>query len=420
MVLIVLAAARAEARRVGFANVARDGQAARTAIESSRKLVVAKAGGEEVSMVQARAALEEPIEPGAGDERAVLERARTQLDAAHAALKAFEYDDALDRLRQADATLRAMMPTADVTTALYEVNLLAGQVYAARSEEPRALEAFRLARRLVPELTSLDPARYRPQIVSLYDKAGASPGAAAGSFNVITEPPGAAVWLDGRPAGASPIELTGLAPGEHYLGLSLDGHVPRNERIVVGKDARAEQSYLLARLPAEQRARALRVGLARPGLKDDDYRRGAALLADVASVDVLVLVRSDDDKIVAAAWDVHAGRLGAWVSLSDGGAALVRTLPAADASAIAVPAPRDVATKLPVDSADDLIAGGKRGAIRPPWYRTWWGMSILIGGGVLVTGAILVATAPGGSSTPDSLRIIDPHWENATLMGAHW
>src|SRR5262249_33163350 len=142
--------------------------------------------------------------------------------------------------------------------------------------------------------------------------------------------------------------------------------------------------------------------------------------ADVASVDVLVLVRDKQGGgVEAAAWDVHAGKLGRWVGMGDGGVALAATLPAPDAAAIAVPPPREVAGRL---GNDDPSGKDRRGEEKPRWSRTWWGVSLLIGGGVLITGVILAATAPGGgNNAPDSLIIHDPHWDDgassSTLRG---
>ena len=45
-----------------------------------------------------------------------------------------------------------------------------------------------------------------------------------------------------------------MAPGEHYVGATLAGHAARVERVTVKNGGRAEQSFLLARLPEEKRA----------------------------------------------------------------------------------------------------------------------------------------------------------------------
>jgi hypothetical protein len=136
---------------------------------------------------------------------------------------------------------------------------------------------------------------------------------------------------------------------------------------------------------------------------------------------VLVLVRDKEGGgVEAASWDVHSSKLSPWVAVGDGGRALVATLPSTDASAIAVPAPREVGR---LGGADGLGGREPRGDDHPPhWYRTWWGVSLLIGGGVVITGVILALSAPSANNSPDSLVITDPHWNDgaSALAGAHW
>jgi hypothetical protein len=62
---------------------------------------------------------------------------------------------------------------------------------------------------------------------------------------VRTEPPGAAVTLDGeRVAGVTPLELA-LGPGkEHVLGISLDGYVPRQVTVAAGEEMEAVEVEL--------------------------------------------------------------------------------------------------------------------------------------------------------------------------------
>jgi hypothetical protein len=134
-----------------------------------------------------------------------------------------------------------------------------------------------------------------------------------------------------------------------------------------------------------------------------------------------VLVRDHEGGgVEAASWDVHASQLSKWVTLADGGRALVATLPSTDASAIAVPPPQEVGR---LTGADDLGGRDRSGDDSPPhWYRTWWGMSLLIGGGVVITSVIIAVTAPSADHSPDSLVITNPHWNDgaSALTGAHW
>jgi hypothetical protein len=411
--LILLASAPAAwARRVGFANLAQDGAAGLAAIETLRAGVVAELGPDQVAPGPARDALEAPLTAADEADAAGLARAHQLMSDATAAFKSLEYDSAFDKLRQADSVLRGLTPLLDATAALAEVNLLLGQVQLGRKDEARALEAFRVARRLAPGLTALDPGKYRPQVVQLWDKA-ATPAEAGktGVLVVTSEPPEAAVWVDGQPVGVTPLELPGVIAGEHYVGTFLAGHAPRMERVTIKADARVEQSVLLSRLPAEQRARSLRFALMRG--TDLPLKRAAALLADVASVDVLVLVRqAEGGALEAAAWDVRTATLGAWVPIADGGKALVATVARAATTPIAVPRPDEVAKRVPDKRPGDGRDPKDGGVKQPSWYRTWWGTGLIIGGSVLLVGAVVAATSPDGEALPPSWTITDPRWSD--------
>jgi hypothetical protein len=253
-----------------------------------------------------------------------------------------------------------------------------------------------------PDRAALDPARYPPAIVALYGKAQAAPAGKA-RLSVITEPPGARVWLDGKPVGAAPLELTDVAPGEHYLAATLDGHAARGERISLADGDTASETLLLGRLPAEERARSLRAGLMAEGLADVTWARAAADLADLASVDLMVIVRDapDGSGLEAAAWDVRAAKLSKWRPIG------VEAEDTAFAEGL-----RPVAADLRVPAIEDLkipdgpIDGGD--GQKPRWYRTWWGTALIIGGAVVIGGVIIAVSSPGGEVLPPSL-VQDPN-----------
>ncbi len=47
----------------------------------------------------------------------------------------------------------------------------------------------------------------------------------AGLFHVGSTPPGATVWIDGEQVGVTPLDISGIALGEHQVRLALDGWV---------------------------------------------------------------------------------------------------------------------------------------------------------------------------------------------------
>lgn len=62
-------------------------------------------------------------------------------------------------------------------------------------------------------------------------RAADNAGAATGSIDVVSEPAGANVYLDGKLAGQTPLQLSTLEPGDHRVRVSKDGYL-ENARIV--------------------------------------------------------------------------------------------------------------------------------------------------------------------------------------------
>ena len=129
-------------------------------------------------------------------------------------------------LRQAELAFATAPPGPELTQLLVDVNLLVGVICVDRGDLPRALDAFRVARRLDPARTALDPGSYRPKAVSLYAQAGAPPEGRKSRLAVVTDPTGAEIWIDGQPAGTAPLTLS-LDAGPHYVSAVTEGSAPR-------------------------------------------------------------------------------------------------------------------------------------------------------------------------------------------------
>ena len=74
--------------------------------------------------------------------------------------------------------------------------------------------------------------------------ATASASASTGTLAVESRPPGAAVTINGRSSGTTPLSVDALAPGEYRIGLALQGYQPfsTTERVVAGERVRAAAS----------------------------------------------------------------------------------------------------------------------------------------------------------------------------------
>jgi hypothetical protein len=321
----------------------------------------------------ARDALEEPIALDAA-EGAALPRATQLLRAARDAYSRFDYDGALERLRQAELALATAPPVPDVTRLLVDVNLLAGVVEADRGDTARALDVFRVALRLDPSRRALDPGTYRPRVVALYAQAAASPEVRRVRLDVVTEPSGAEVWIDGHREGTAPLGVT-LEVGAHYVAAVAEGSVPRLEKLLLRAGDPSRLSLLLSRSPPEERARQARTDLLAGRLGWD---RGPAALAAAASLDLLVVVRDappGTDAPEAALYDARAGALGAWIPAAPVEPVLVALAAALAAPSRAAPAPlvaREEERNSPPPAAT-------------PWYRSWWLAPTLIVAGAAAT-----------------------------------
>lgn len=309
----------------------------------------------------ARAALEEPLEAtpdGASAGSPAALRAAQLVRAAREAYSRFDYDGALERLRQAELALATAPP--DAARLLVDANLLAGVVWADRGDAPRALDSFRLVHRLAPAMGALDPGSYRPRVVALYAQAVATPETRLARLDVVTDPAGADVWIDGQRAGVAPLSRA-LPAGFHYVAVTAEGSVPRLEKPLLraGEDTRL--ALLLSRSPPEERARVARAELAAGRLGWD---RGPAAIAASASLDMLVVVRDAaapaDAHVEAAIYDASIDTLGVWIPASPPEPVLV----ALGASL----AGRASATKAPMAEG----ARERSSSAPPPWYRTWW------------------------------------------------
>lgn len=54
-----------------------------------------------------------------------------------------------------------------------------------------------------------------------------------GTIRVLSNVAGAEVFLDGTPLGPAPIDIKDVTPGEHVVEVKAEGHMPREERVVV-------------------------------------------------------------------------------------------------------------------------------------------------------------------------------------------
>lgn len=156
---------------------------------------------------------------------------KSHLDVGLSAFAEGEFDLAIRHLDQAAA--RAV-GDAD----LARVHLARGQCFAALQDFGKAEAAFARALEHDPE-SRLDPVRVRPAIVAILDGLR---GRMRGELEVRSDPAGAWVDVDGKPAGNTPL-ATALAIGRHPIRVtSPDSGVQQSFEVVI----RVRQSTRIA------------------------------------------------------------------------------------------------------------------------------------------------------------------------------
>jgi hypothetical protein len=143
---------------------------------------------------------------------------------------------------------------------------------------------FAAARRLDPSRRELDPARYMPEVVKAF--AGAGAAAAPGTIQVRSPFDGAAVYIDGHPAGLTPASVR-VSAGVHYVTATLDDFRVTGARVALAAGATEVAEVRFERLSTDERARGLRRRLVAGG---SSLRDTAVAAVAVSGADAVILV----------------------------------------------------------------------------------------------------------------------------------
>ena len=76
-------------------------------------------------------------------------------------------------------------------------------------------------------------------------KPAEAPAPKFGSLSITSVPVGAAVVLDGQPAGITPLVAEKLPPGEHVIQVTKEGSLPHTQTVTIAVDARANLAVTL-------------------------------------------------------------------------------------------------------------------------------------------------------------------------------
>lgn len=157
-----------------------------------------------------------------------------------------------------------------------------------------ANEALTRLATLMPE-APLDPELAPPNVVARHQALRAELNRAQRvQLEVVSEPPGATVVVDGRTVGRAPLVVGDLLPGTHYVAMVLEGERVGRRVTVSSGTLRVQERVGDVRTPA---ARALRTLLA-AAVAQDALTQAAASVADDA-VCAALLPTADGTAVVA-------------------------------------------------------------------------------------------------------------------------
>jgi hypothetical protein len=397
------------------------------------------AAGDEVladAIARAQARLAQGAAPAA--RRVALDRARTLAAAGWQAYLAVEPGQAADQLAEARRLAEAVLDLPDGPAVYADVCLRLGVVLRQLGRAGEADGLMRLAATLDPGRT-VSIAAFAPDVVSAYEAARSAGTPAVPVRIAVTraedaEPatpeampgatpearPEASIDIDGRPAGAAPLDVA-LPAGLHVITARAPGHRSQVRVVAVAPGHAPEDSAIVVALAPEPLARAVLRGAAAlaVGGADEDARAAVAGLLAYGELDAIVLAASTwrrgapallgqrcalvvDEALACTAvieigyrqpGDVDAAARALWTALAE---------PGTDAP---VPGPTLLADTRLLQAESRPVAVRVDAGPAPRWYRSPW---LWIGVGVATAAAAGTAWALAREGEVTPVIIVDP------------
>ncbi len=405
--------------------------------------------GDEVradAIARAQARLAQGAAPAA--RRAALDRARTLAAAGWQAYLAVEPGLAADQLTEARRLAEVVLDLSDGPAVYADVCLRLGVVLRQLGRAGEADALMRLAATLDPGRT-VSIAAFAPDVVSAYEAArsaeapavpmrivvtrgeAATPAMPAATPEASPESSPAAspeamaeanIDIDGRPAGAAPLDIA-LPAGLHIITARAPGHHSQARVVDVAPEHASEDHTIAIALAPEPRAQAVQFGAAAlaVGSADEDARTAVAGLLVYGEVDAIVLAASTwrrgapallgqrcalgTDETLACTGvieigyrqpgDVDAAARALWTALAE------------PATSAPIPGPTLLADARLVQAESRPVASVVRADAEPGprWYRSPW---LWIGVGVATAAAAGTAWALAREGEVTPVIIVDP------------
>lgn len=168
---------------------------------------------------------------------AAVEGARAEVERANGLLAKRRVKPAQDAYKKAIAAFEANGPALLDVSPLVEANLKMAVTYFLMGNEDQAVKGpIPAALRLNPGLRLEAGAEYQQVFIDQVEKVRQELlGAGHGSLRVDTTPPGAKVDVDDRDAAYSPVMISGLLPGKHYVRIKPPGADPYIQVVEIKK-----------------------------------------------------------------------------------------------------------------------------------------------------------------------------------------
>jgi hypothetical protein len=365
--LLALAAPQADAapRRVAVVNAAADQNAGAAAAVELRRVLGDLEPLAPIPAGNLARSLERPLAGQTATERAVA-AAREALARAQSHYQSFALDRALSELARAESGLIGLVPDDAVRAVLAEIELRRGVILMGKPDRSAATAAFRLARTLAPDRTSLDAAVFDPEVVKTF--AAAAPGEPDATLEITTAYDGAQLYVDGRPATGPAVRVSA---GRHLVAASFPEHRSAGQIVeLTGGQTRAIKLELWP-MSSDEQAAALRRDLA-DGAGTAELVAAAQRVATLTGLDAVILIRgATPGQIDVAVYDGRSGKLGDWAPLqgADPKELLASILPAARVAPVRPP----IEIRPPLPPPPEV----------PWWKQRKW--QATIGGGAAVT-----------------------------------
>jgi hypothetical protein len=161
-----------------------------------------------------------------------IDQAKTAMTEGNALLKEGKPIEAVPRLTEAVAAYEEVLAFVKKEQ-LARAMLALGVAHAASRQPKRALAVFQGLLTWRPRF-AYDPDTYDPAHLPLFERARAiASKSKRGSVELVTDPPGAQAYVDGKKEGETPIVVFGLPVGAHYATYKRQGYIKAAQKVIV-------------------------------------------------------------------------------------------------------------------------------------------------------------------------------------------